>query len=101
MGPFGDSRSFICKQVVWFGRVWEGQGWGPKEGVPERRKAAMDHGKRSEWMSGSLLGHLVQWAGQRGKIRFPVSKKPNEAQEGQNFLGIVRRREVLVHGNCF
>jgi hypothetical protein len=25
-----------------------------------------------------------------------VSKKTNEAQEGQNFLGIVRRREVFL-----
>jgi hypothetical protein len=89
--------------VVWFGRVWEGQGWSLKEGVPERRKAATDHGRRGEWTSGSLL---VQWVGQQGKIRNPVSKKPNEAKEGQNFLGIIRRREVLqgldlVYGKCF
>jgi hypothetical protein len=67
---------------------------GPEGGCPERRKAVTDCGRRGKWTSGSFLGCLVQWAGQRGKIGDPVSKKTNEAQEGQNFLGIVRRRDV-------
>jgi hypothetical protein len=68
--------------VVWFGRVWEGQGWSLKEGVPERRKTATDHGQRGEWASGSLLGSLIQWAGQQGKIRKPKKDKISWASLG-------------------